>query len=323
MTKTPYKVVFMGCPDFAVPSLCILATDPDFEVVAVYCMPDRPKGRGKTLTPTPIKEFALQHGFEVRTPVSFRKQPEEIEVLKSFKPDYLVVVAYGLILPQEVLNIPKIAPVNLHASILPAYRGPSPIHYSLINGDSETGNTVMLMSKGMDEGEILSVSKTPIGDCDDLGSLHDRLSVHGAELLVRTLKSYAQGEITPLVQDHLKATYTGKISTDTAHIDWKKSAIEVRNLIFAMSPCPGAWFNDGRERIKVFRARVEDEFSSEPAGTILVQDQNLGIKIVCGDSRVLSLLELQRAGKNRICCADFVCGCRLSLNNLCDDETEE
>lgn len=322
-SKKPLRIVFMGCPDFAVPSLCTLASDPSFEIVAVYSMPDRPKGRGKTLSPTPIKAVALEHGFEVRTPTSFKKFPEEVEILKKYKPDYIVVVAYGLILTQEVLNIPKIAPINLHASLLPKYRGPSPIHFALINGDKETGNTVMLMSRGMDEGDMLSVSKMPITENDDLGSIHDKLSLDGAGLLAKALKDYAKGDITPVAQDHKQATYTTKISPDTAKIAWRNSAKSIRDLIAAMSPCPGAWFTDGDERVKVFKAKASDETSTEPMGTIITQDVKDGIKIVCGDFKVISLLELQRAGKSRICCTEFVCGCRLTLDNLCDDIVQE
>lgn len=321
--KKPLRIVFMGCPDFAVPSLCTLASDPSFEIVAVYSMPDRPKGRGKILAPTPIKAIALEHGFEVRTPTSFKKFPEEVAILKAYKPDYIVVVAYGLILTQEVLNIPKIAPINLHASLLPKYRGPSPIHFSLMNGDKETGNTVMLMSKGMDEGDMLAISKLSICEDDDLGSIHDKLSIDGAALLVDTLKNYAKGLITPTPQDHSQATYTTKISPETAKIAWRNSAESIRNLIAAMSPCPGAWFTDGDERVKVFKAKASEETSSEVMGTIITQDAKDGIRIVCGDSRIISLLELQRAGKSRICCTEFVCGCRLTLDNLCDDIVQE
>ena len=166
--QKPYKVVFMGSPDFSVPCLKALYESPDFEVKAVYSMPDKPKGRGKQLSPTPVKAFAIEHNITVRTPASFNKEPEEIEVLRSFEPDYLVVVAYGLILSQKVLDIPRIAAVNLHASLLPSFRGSSPMQYAILNGLKETGNTVMLMSKGMDEGDMLATNKISIEENDDL-----------------------------------------------------------------------------------------------------------------------------------------------------------
>ena len=316
MTTSPLRIVFMGCPDFAVPSLRALADNPDFEIAAVYCMPDRPKGRGKKPAPTPVKAFALERGFTVHTPATFRNAPEAIETLRAFSPDYLVVVAYGLILPQLVLDIPKIAPVNLHASLLPEFRGPAPIHQAMLLGRKVTGNTVMLMSKGMDEGDMLAVGQTPISDNDDLGSLHDRFSSEGAVLLTKTLKEFAAGKIRPVPQDHAKATYTSKISSQTAHIDWNRPADEIRNLIYAMSPFPGAWFADGDERIKVFRAATENWTGNQPAGTVLSQNPTDGIKVVCGNNSVLRLLELQRAGKGRLCCADFLRGCQLKSTIL-------
>ena len=318
----PLKVVFMGCPEFSVPCIQAIANDKDFEIAAVYCMPDKPKGRGKILSPTPIKEWAIKNGYEVRTPVSFKKQPEEIEILKSYEPDYLVVVAYGLILPQAVLDIPHIASVNLHASILPKYRGASPMQYAIMNGEKETGNTVMLMSKGMDEGDILSVEKIPITKDDDLESIHDKLSSIGAEQLVCTLKKYADGDIKPIAQDHEKATYTSKFTSETANIDWNKSSYEIRNLIYAMSPYPGAWFTDGKERIKVFRANILEETSMLPSGSIISQNSE-GIKVSCGDKKIISLTELQRAGKKRMKVCDFLRGYEVASQNICSKSNGE
>lgn len=308
--QKPYRVVFMGSPDFSVPCLKALYESPDFEVVAVYSMPDRPKGRGKQLTPTPVKAFALEHNIPVRTPASFRKEPEEIEVLRSFKPDYLAVVAYGLILPQAVLDIPTIASVNLHASLLPSFRGSSPMQYVLLNGCKETGNTVMLMSLGMDEGDMLATSHIPIEEDDDLEAVHDKLCANGAPLLAKTLVEYAEGKITPVPQDHSKATYTAKITTETAKIDWNKSASELRNLIYAMSPCPGAWFEcDKDTKIKVFKAKVVDGKANANPGEVLSCCNKEGIIISCGNGTALKLLELQRPGKSKMCDKSFLCGC--------------
>ena len=314
MTKNvtkPYKVVFMGSPDFSVPCLKLLCESPDFEVKAVYSMPDKPKGRGKSLTPTPIKAFALEHNIPVRTPVSFKKEPTEIDVLKSYKPDYLVVVAYGLILPQSVLDIPTIAAVNLHASLLPQFRGSSPMQYALLEGLKETGNTVMLMSKGMDEGDMLATNRIAIENEDDLEATHDKLSESGAPLLAKTLVEYAEGKITPIPQEHSKATYTTKITSETAKIDWNKPASQIRNLIYAMSPYPGAWFECEKEgRIKVFRAQVVDSnMQNIKAGKIISCCPKTGIIISCGQSTAIKLTELQRPGKNRMNEQCFLCGC--------------
>ena len=308
--QKPYKVVFMGSPDFSVPCLKALYESPDFEIKAVYSMPDKPKGRGKQLSPTPVKAFAIEHNITVRTPASFKKEPEEIEVLRSFEPDYLVVVAYGLILSQKVLDIPRIAAVNLHASLLPNFRGSSPMQYAILNGLKETGNTVMLMSKGMDEGDMLATNKISIEENDDLEAIHDKLSATGAPLLMKTLIDYAEGKITPVPQDHSKATYTAKITTETAKIDWSKPAQEIRNLIYAMSPFPGAWFECEKDtRIKVFRAKVvENETNSKPGELISCCSQK-GLIIGCGNSTAIELLELQKPGKNRMNEQCFLCGC--------------
>lgn len=306
----PYKVVFMGSPDFSVPCLRALYDSPDFEIKAVYSMPDKPKGRGKVLSPTPVKAFALEHNIVVRTPASFKKEPEEVEILRSFEPDYLVVVAYGLILSQKVLDIPKIAAVNLHASLLPNFRGSSPMQYAILNGLKETGNTVMLMSKGMDEGDMLATNKISIEENDDLEAVHDKLSATGAPLLTKTLIDYAEGKITPVPQDHSKATYTAKITTETAKIDWNKPAQEIRNLIYAMSPFPGAWFECEKEtRIKVFRAKVTDCKKDMLPGEVISCCPQKGIVISCGNSTAIELLELQRPGKNRMNEQSFLCGC--------------
>lgn len=312
---TALKVVFMGCPDFAVPALEALADDPAFEISAVYCMPDRPKGRGKQTSPTPVKEYALKKGFRVETPASFRKSPEAVETLRSFNPDFLVVVAYGLILPESVLQIPRLAPVNLHASLLPEYRGPSPIHHVLLHGRKETGNTVMLMSKGMDEGDMLAVEKITISEDETLSSLHDRLSQMGASLLKQTLKDFAAGSINPVPQNHSLATYTCKITPQMAHIDWQRNAAELVNLIRAMSPFPGAWFEDGNERIKVFKASSAKGTQAQP-GTVLEQNAEKGIAVACGDDSVLFLHEIQKAGKGRMQVADFLKGGRINSPTL-------
>ncbi len=305
MSDKKFRVVFMGCPDFAVPSLQALIGDPAFDVVAVYCMPDRPKGRGKQTLPTPVKQCATRFGLEVNSPASFRKFPEEVEKLRAYHPDFLIVVAYGLILPQDVLDIPTIAPINVHASLLPAYRGPSPIHHALLNGDKKTGNTIMLMNSKMDEGDIIAVSEIPIEATDNLETLHDKLCLDGAKLLIPTLKAYAAGKITATAQDHSLATYTGKISPQTAQIDWNQSAEKIANLIRAMSPFPGAWFLDGEERIKVFKADTGPDTNQEPGRINIVDDS---ILVSCGSGTSLYLQELQRPGKSRMPAGDFLRG---------------
>lgn len=301
------RVVFMGCPDFSVPALDALADDPAFEVVAVYSMPDRPRGRGHQTTPTPVKERALARNLPVATPPSFRRDPGAVEALRLLKPDLLVVVAYGLILPADVLAIPRLGPVNLHASLLPKYRGPSPIHAALLAGDAETGNTVMLMNEKMDEGDMLAVERLPIGDDEPLSSLHDRLSAAGGPLLVRTLKDFAAGKIRVQPQDHSHATYTAKISPEIARFVWDRTARELSCLVRAMTPCPGAWFEHEGTRIKVGKVAIGPA-CHHPAGTFLLADPAKGLRIACGGGTSLDLLMLQRPGKGMMPAGDFLRG---------------
>jgi methionyl-tRNA formyltransferase len=306
----------MGCPDFAVPSLQELVKDDDCDVIAVYCMPDKPKGRGRKPSPTPVKACALKHGIEVNTPASFRKFPEEIDKLRSYKPDFIIVVAYGLILPQSVLDIPSIAAVNVHASILPAYRGPAPIHHAIMNGDKVTGNSIMLMNSKMDEGDILAVSRVSIEPADNLETLHDKLSIDGSKLLIPTIKDFARQKLQPTPQNHEQATYTGKISSQTAKIDWNKTADEVHNLIRAMCPFPGAWFMDKKERIKVFASFPGSELQLPP-GELAVDKKQ--IQVACRNNTSIYLLELQRPGKARVKAEDFLRGYKFRQNNLAAD----
>ena len=313
MSFNKYRVVFMGCPDFAVPSLQALVENENFLVNAVYCMPDKPKGRGKKVAPTPVKVCAQKLGIEVNTPSSFKKFPEEIEKLRSYKPDFLVVVAYGLILPQAVLDIPAIAPVNVHASLLPLYRGPAPIHHAIMNGDQITGNTVMLMNNRMDEGDILATSKVKIGPNENIGDLHDKLSIDGAKLLLPTLKDFAEGKIQPQPQNHELATYTGKINKELAAIDWSKKSSSIFNLIRAMNPFPGAWFKDGKEKIKVFSAEIGPAIEAKP-GSLLSSVKK--IQVACGENTSLYLTQLQRPGKSRLDSESFLRGYQFKTDIL-------
>ncbi|MBF0499569.1 MAG: methionyl-tRNA formyltransferase [Candidatus Riflebacteria bacterium] len=313
----PLSIIFMGCPDFAVPCLDALYASPAFSISAVYSMPDRPKGRGKSPGMTPVKERALALGLPVFTPPSFRRDPAEVERLASFAPDFLVVVAYGLILPESVLTIPRIAPVNLHASVLPKYRGPSPIHAAVLAGDKETGASVMLMNAHMDEGDILAIETLPIGTDETLSSLHDRLSVAGAPLLTRTLLDFANGKITPHAQNHSAATYTTKITTETARIDWRRPAPELVRLVRAMTPCPGAWFELAGERLKVGQALSGPAASANMTpGTIIHASPEQGFRIVCGNGTTLDLLALQRPGKSMTPIGPYLRGNSLSPHTM-------
>lgn len=310
-----FNIVFMGTPDFSVPLFEAMLSDKRFEIKAAYCMPDKPKGRGKKLQPTPVKLAAEKAGIEVRTPSTFRNNEDEIQKLKSYEPDFLVVVAYGLILSSKVLSIPKIAAVNLHASILPKYRGPSPIHHAILNGDAETGNTAMLMNVKMDEGDILAIDKLPIEENDNLETLHDKLSFSGAKFLPDVLVKFANNSITPVKQDHEKATYTCKITPAMARISWNAPAIEICRKIKAMSPFPGAWFEAEGIRIKVFDAMISENKASSP-GKILYSSSKDGLVISCGQNTCISLLKLQKPGKSRLKVKEFLKGFKFNNSSL-------
>jgi methionyl-tRNA formyltransferase len=305
----------MGCPEFALPSLKTLLSDPAFQVVSVYCMPDRPKGRGKQLGMTPIKEYALSRNLEVQTPASFRRDPEAVGHLRTYAPDFLVVVAYGLILPTNVLEIPRLAPVNLHASLLPKYRGPAPIHAALLHNDSETGNTVMLMSEKMDEGDMLTRQVTPITPEDTLPGLHDRLADLGAGLLAQTLKDFAASRVRPIPQDHSRATYTSKITPEMGKIDWGHSAGEILGLVRAMTPFPGASCEVAGERLKIGKAEAHPGTGRAP-GTVLCAGCESGLEIECGSNSRLRILQIQRPGKTMMSTADFFRGYKTELTGI-------
>ncbi len=315
----PFKTIFMGCPEFAVPSLKLIAADKRFDLQAVFCMPPKPAGRRKKLTYLPVDLLAKELGLVLRTPSSFKKNPEEIDFIRELAPDFIVVTAYGLILPPAVLEIPKIAPINLHASVLPLLRGAAPIHYALMQGFKETGNSVMLMNDKMDEGDVLSVEKIPIEDTDTSDTLVEKLADNGARLLVDTLIKFAAGEITPQPQDHSAATYCSKVTPMTAKIDWTLPAEALNNHVRAMSSSPGAWFQYKGERIKVFKLNPKEGSSNAKPGDIIACCIDSGVTVQCGDNTAVDILELQRPGKSQLNARQFLCGSTFELCNLMDE----
>lgn len=235
------RIVFMGTPGFAAKALEHLLASPDHEVVAVYTQPDRPCGRGQKCKASEVKQLALEHGLEIVQPEHF-KDPREVELLASFAPDYLVVVAYGLILPQAVLDIPRLLPVNVHASLLPKYRGAAPIQRAIMNGETVTGITIMRMDAGMDTGPMLLQRSLAIDINDTAQTLHDQLADMGGRLLVDALNRYSAGTLHPIPQDSSKATYAAKLTKAEGLIDFSKTAREVHNLIRGVTPWPGAYY---------------------------------------------------------------------------------
>jgi len=295
----PLKVVFMGTPDFAVPTLeALLAAG--IEVPVVYTQPPRAAGRGKKLRPGPVQQAAEAHGIPVRTPTSL-KDPDEQAAFAAIGADAAVVVAYGLILPEAVLAAPKLGCLNLHGSRLPRWRGAAPVQRAIMAGDRETAATAMLMDAGLDTGPILLEAPIAITDETTAGDLHDRMAEVGAELMVDALTQLAAGTAVARPQPETGATYAAKIDKDEAHIDWSRPADEVLRHIHGLSPFPGAWFDHAGTRVKVLRAARAD--GCGPAGTVLDDE----LTIACGDGAV-RLLHLQRAGKAAMAAAAFLRG---------------
>lgn len=282
------NVVFMGSPEFSVPSLMSIV-GAGHRVVAVYCQPAKPAGRGQALRPCPVEVAATGLGIPIYTPKTLQSE-EAQDVFKSHGSDIAVVVAYGKILPQGILDIPEYGCINVHASLLPRWRGAAPIHRAIMAGDTQTGVQVMQMEAGLDTGPILLSETAAIQPTDTTGSLHDRLSHMGAGLLPQALAAIARGSITATPQDDAGVTYADKIDKSEARIDWAKPATQVDCHIRGLSPFPGAWFEHNGIRIKVLMSKVVAG-SGQP-GTVL--DGNL--TIACGDGAV-RLLKLQRAGK--------------------------
>lgn len=280
------RILFAGTPQFALPSLRRLHEE--FQVVGVVCQPDRPAGRGQKLTPPPVKVLAQELGLKVFQP---EKKREIYPLVEDLKPDCVVVVAYGKILPAEVIKYPPFGCINLHASLLPAYRGSAPIQRAIMAGEERTGNTIMLMDEGMDTGPILSQEEEPIHEEDNLTTLSSRLAQKGAELLVRTLKDWFTGRIKPLPQDHSKATYAPPIQREEFRICWKAQAKSVKDRVRGLYPdC--YTFTEGGERVKILKVRVV-EGNGEP-GEILDKKRFV---VACGEGAVEVLELISPKGK--------------------------
>lgn len=297
----------MGTPDFAVPPLQALH-DSGHTVLAVVTQPDRPKGRGRKLTPPPVKKTALQYGYPVLQPETVRTDPFH-QQMTQLAPDLYIVAAFGQILPQSLLDIPTIGSINVHASLLPRHRGAAPIQWAIINGDHETGVTTMLMDKGMDTGDMLLMEKTAIGPDETAADLNDRLSVMGARTLIQTLEKLQNDTLKRIPQDHEKATYAPMLKKKDGEIDWSMPAQRLECLIRGMIPWPGAYtFSDGM-RLKIFKASVLEREISVPPGTILECFPG-ELRVATGKS-ALALQEIQGESGKRLPIDDFLCGCRL------------
>ncbi|MGI6114381.1 MAG: methionyl-tRNA formyltransferase, partial [Mahellales bacterium] len=247
------KVVFMGSPDFAVPCLDMLIRE--HNVVAVVTQPDRPKGRGKKMAATPVKDRALSGGIPVLQPISV-KEPKVADQIRALAPDVIITAAYGQIIPPAILDIPRYGCINVHASLLPKYRGASPIQWCIINGEEETGITIMYMEEGMDTGDILLKRRLSIGRDETAGQLHDRLSCLAVEALKTAMEGIQTGTITPIPQDHSKATYCPKLDKSMGIIDWTKDARAIKNLVRGLNPWPGAYTYYKNDLVKIWNVNI-------------------------------------------------------------------
>ncbi len=295
MSTSALKIIFAGTPDFAAASLAALLQT-EHQIVAVYTQPDRPAGRGRKLTPSPVKQLALEHGLPVCQPVSLRKADAQRE-LAAFDADLMIVVAYGLLLPQVVLDTPRLGCINVHASLLPRWRGAAPIHRALLAGDQETGITIMQMDAGLDTGAMLSIARCPILPEDTSGALHDRLAELGAQTLVAALAPLAAGELKGEVQDDDLACYAHKLEKQEGALDWARPARELERQIRGLNPWPVAYTEQDGQTLRVWGARL-DTTEVEPGvlpGTILAQCRDA--LVVATGAGALALTELQLPNK--------------------------
>ncbi len=298
----PLNIVYAGTPEFAATALAALLKS-RHNIIAVYTQPDRPAGRGRKLTASPVKELALQHGIEVYQPESL-KDPAEQEKLAALKPDLMVVAAYGLLLPEAVLNTPRLGCLNIHASLLPRWRGAAPIQRAILVGDSETGITIMQMDVGLDTGDMLYKLVTPITADDTAQTLHDRLAELGAKAIVEALDQLQAGTISAEKQDDSQANYAKKLYKEEAQIDWRKPASEIARQVAAFNPWPVAQSQNGEETLRIWNALAIDGQSTKPPGSVVRADKQ-GIDIACGEGQ-LRITRLQRPGGKPQSAAEYL-----------------
>ncbi len=296
------NIVFAGTPEFAATALQALLdaqTTHNFKIVAVYSQPDRPAGRGQKLTASAVKQLALTHELPIYQPLNFKAStPDGLAAqaeLAALQPDLLIVAAYGLILPQTVLDIPRLGCLNIHASILPRWRGAAPIHRALLAGDTETGITIMQMNAGLDTGDMLRIMRTPILATDTSGTLHDRLAILGGEAIIANLLHLAADQAGAIVQDEFQVTYAHKLTKAEGQINWSDAAADIDRQIRGLQPWPVAFCQHAGQTLRVWSAILTKGCSDQTAGTVTAIDKH-GVTVVCGDRQLLRLTSLQWAG---------------------------
>lgn len=299
------RIVFMGTPEFAVPSLSRLLAD-GHTVAAVFTQPDKPKNRGMKLTPSPVKQAALSAGIPVYQPATLKGE-EPLEALRTLAPELIVVAAYGKLLPKAVLEVPKLGCINVHSSLLPKYRGAAPINWAIVNGERETGVTIMCMAERLDAGDILSQAAIPIGEDETAEELHDRLAALGGELLSQTVRELAAGTAVRTPQNEAEHTYAPMLSRELSPLDFRKSARALHNQIRGLTPWPASSAVVAGREFKVYASRCTGEETDAAPGTLLRAGAE-GIVLACGDGKALTLTEVQAPGKRRMAAADYLRG---------------
>lgn len=300
------KIVFMGTPDFARDSLKALV-EAGHDVKLVVTNPDKPKGRGMKMIPSEVKEYALEKGLNIEQPLKVRNNPEFVEKLKNINPDVICVVAYGKIIPKEILDIPRLGCINVHGSLLPKYRGAAPIQWAVLNGDKETGVTTMFMDEGMDTGDMIEKEVVKIGDNETTGELWDRLSIVGANLLVKTLKLLENGEATRKKQPE-KFTVAPMLKKEIAKIDWENySSKKIKDLARGLNPFMGAFSYLNDKKIKIWKVEIVEEKYDVDPGTVVVSDSKNGLVISTIDGAV-SVLDIQGENARRMGILDYLRG---------------
>jgi len=301
------KIVFMGTPDFAVPCLKKLA-ESSHDVMAVFTQPDKPKGRGYKMIPTPVKKAAMEYDIPVYQPQSLRKGSDaetSLEILNKISPDLIVVTAYGQILPKEILTLPKYGCINIHASLLPKYRGAAPINWCILNGETKTGVTSMKMSEGLDTGDMLIKSETAIGENETYQQLYERLAVMGGEVLAQTIKSLEEGTLIPQKQDDSLSCYSPMIRKEMSALDFSKPAFEIHNIIRGVT----GFTSLSGKRLKVFGSVIENSEAPDAANGEIVVPETFTVK--CGDGGLVSFTEVQLEGSKRLSADVFLRGRKL------------
>ena len=302
------RIVFMGTPDFAAASLKKLIEE-KFEIAGVFTQPDKPRGRGMEMSFSPVKELALAHALPVFQPEKMR-DGAALQIVKELQPDIMVVVAYGRILPDDLLAVPKYGAVNVHGSLLPKYRGAAPIQWAVLNGDQKSGVTTMYLAHDMDAGDIIYREETAIGEFETAGELFDRLMEMGADLLVRTLRDIEAGTAPRIPQDHEQASYCKMLDKSICPIDWNRTPREIVKHIYGLQPWPVATMELDGKTLRVFAAGYTERSTGKMPGSIVRADEE-GIAVACADGRCVLITELQAPGKKRMKAAEFLRGHRI------------